>query len=41
VSCDATVKAALQSVERCEDAKADWEKGWTWANYGSEEDVAG
>ena len=21
------------NVEGCEDAKADWEKGWAWAKY--------
>jgi copper chaperone CopZ len=33
VSCAAAVKAALESVEGCEEAKADWEKGWAWAKY--------
>jgi copper chaperone CopZ len=33
VSCAAAVKAALENVEGCEEAKADWEKGWAWARY--------
>jgi len=26
----------LMKVEGCEDAKADWEKGWAWAKYDPE-----
>ena len=33
MSCAAAVKAALENVEGCEEAKADWEKGWAWARY--------
>lgn len=33
MSCAAAVKAALENVEGCEEAKADWEKGWAWAKY--------
>ena len=33
MSCAAAVEAALEKVEGCEEAKADWEKGWAWARY--------
>ena len=36
MSCAAAVKAALESVEGCEEATADWEKGWAWAKYDPE-----
>ena len=32
-ACSAAVKAALEKVDGCEEAKADWEKGRAWAKY--------
>ena len=33
MGCAAAVKAALENVEGCQEAKADWEKRWAWAKY--------